>query len=116
MASPWRRALAAVIDGVLGAVVLPVPIVGALVAVAYSLVKDALPFLDGQSIGKQAMGIRVVKEDSLQGISGEYRTAIVRQISLMIPLFGAVDALMVLSASRKRFGDRWAKTIVIVDQ
>ncbi len=125
-ADPLQRFVAAFIDGLIGA--LPailfvtlhlyalVPI-GQLLAVAYALTKDALPpvsgYLGGQSIGKKIMNIKVVKEDTGQSLLGDYGTAIIRQVSLLIPLFNLVDALMVFSDDRKRFGDKWAKTIVV---
>ena len=115
LATPGSRLLASLIDVVLQLVVLPVPFLGILASVVYGLVKDALPFLDGQSIGKRAMGIRAVREQDGSKLTNDYGTAIVRQISLYIPFFNIVDALMVLSADRKRFGDRWAKTIVVRD-
>ena len=91
--------------------------IGYFIAIAYLLTKDALPetagFLGGQSVGKKLMGIKAIKEDSGASLAGDYGTAITRQIPLLIPLFGLVDALMVFSDDRKRFGDKWAKTIVI---
>lgn len=124
-ADPAQRFLAALIDGLVSYVpflLLTVinyrlAILGWIIALGYSLTKDALPeisgFLGGQSIGKKLMKIKVIREDTGQGILGDYGTAIVRQVSLMIPLFGIVDAIMVLSDDRKRFGDKWAKTIVV---
>jgi uncharacterized RDD family membrane protein YckC len=116
LASPGDRFLAALIDGILTVAVYIIPILGWIVGFAYSLTKDALPFLDGQSIGKKAMKIRVVKEDTNEPITNDYGAAVLRAISLMIPIFGIVDALMVLSSDRKRFGDKWAKTKVIKEK
>ena len=113
LAGPGSRFVAALIDGVLSGIASAIPAIGVVIAIGYGLVKDAIPFLDGQSIGKRAMGIRAVKEGG-QPLTGDYVTAIVRQISLWIPLFNIVDACMVFSEGRQRFGDRWAKTIVIV--
>jgi len=90
---------------------------GILVAVGYIFTRDALPevggFLGGQSIGKKLMNIKVIKEDTGATILGDYGSAIIRQVSLAIPLFGIVDALMVFSAEKQRFGDKWAKTMVV---
>ncbi|MGA0558024.1 RDD family protein [Larkinella sp. VNQ87] len=124
-ADPAQRFVAALIDGFVAYV--PVFLLmmisyrlgylGYIVLLGYHLTKDALPevsgFLGGQSIGKKLMKIKVIREDTGQGILGDYGTAIVRQVSLMIPIFGIVDALMVLGDERKRFGDKWAKTIVV---
>lgn len=91
--------------------------VGYIIAIAYLLTKDALPemggFLGGQSVGKKLMGIKAIKEDTGGSLVGDYGTAITRQVPLLIPLFGLIDALMVFSDDRKRFGDKWAKTIVV---
>lgn len=115
LATPGKRFVAVLIDAALIGVVLPIPFLGPLVGVAYGLVKDALPFLDGQSIGKRAMGIRAIKEATGENLTGDYPTAIVRQASLLIPFFNIVDAFMVFSETRKRFGDQWAKTVVVVE-
>jgi uncharacterized RDD family membrane protein YckC len=115
LAEPGRRLVAAFIDGILTAPLALIPILGLLVGLAYHLTKDALPLLNGQSIGKKAMGIRVVRQATGEPITNDYATAIVRQVSLMIPLFGFIDALCVLFESRRRqrFGDRWAETLVV---
>lgn len=115
-ATPLARLGAFLIDLVLQCVVLPVPLIGILASVVYGLVKDALPFFDGQSIGKRAMRIRAVRQDTGAKLTGDYATAIVRQVSLYIPLFDIVDALMVLSADGCRFGDRWAGTRVVQEK
>jgi uncharacterized RDD family membrane protein YckC len=115
LARPFKRWAAAFLDGVLVMPLGLIPLLGILVALVYLFTKDTLPFLNGQSIGKKAMGLRVVRESTGQPITGDYAAGVVRQLSLMIPIFGIIDALCVFSEShkRQRFGDRWAKTIVI---
>jgi uncharacterized RDD family membrane protein YckC len=124
-ASPLQRFVAVFIDGIIAylpawlllIVSYNLAMVGYAIAIAYILTKDALPamgdFLGGQSIGKKLMGIKAIKEDTGASLVGDYGTAITRQIPLLIPLFGIVDALMVFGAEGKRFGDKWAKTIVV---
>ncbi|QDK80396.1 RDD family protein [Spirosoma sp. KCTC 42546] len=124
-ATPVQRFVAAFIDGIIAyipcwiliMVSYSLGMVGYAIAIAYMLTKDALPetggFLGGQSIGKKLMGIKAIKEDTGASLVGDYGTAITRQVSLMIPFFGFVDALMVFSDEGKRFGDKWAKTIVV---
>lgn len=114
LADPGSRFVAALIDAVFVGICFSVPFVGPIVAVVYGLVKDALPFLDGQSLGKRAMGIRVVKDPGGAPITEDWASAILRQLSLCIPIFNLIDACMVFSADRRRFGDRWARTIVVV--
>ncbi|GAB3335571.1 hypothetical protein GCM10027299_44680 [Larkinella ripae] len=124
-ADPAQRFLAALIDGLityipfflLTVISYRLAFLGWILMLGYQLTKDALPemggYLGGQSIGKKLMKIKVIREDTGQSLLGDYGTAIVRQVSLMIPFFGIVDAFMVLTDERKRFGDKWAKTVVI---
>lgn len=114
LANAGDRFVAALIDGLLVGAVQFVPILGWIVGLAYQLTKDALPFLDGQSLGKKVMKIRVVTYDTQQPITEDYGKAVVRVVSLIIPIFGIVDAIMVLvDPERRRFGDKWANTKVI---
>jgi uncharacterized RDD family membrane protein YckC len=121
LATPGQRFLAALIDGlVITVAVLAASTIhsslGALVnllGLGYQLTKDAIPQLGGQSIGKKAMKIKVVKEDTGEMITGDWGTSIIRYVSLLIPFFNIVDALMVFSGDHRRFGDKWAKTVVV---
>ena len=87
-----------------------------LVAAIYILIRDALPFLDGQSIGKKVMKTRSVLEDSGAPTTNDYRTSFLRNILLFIPIVSLIDALFIFSSDRKRLGDKLAKTIVIYDK
>lgn len=87
--------------------------IGYLIALAYFLTRDSLPFLNGQSVGKKLMGIKVIKEDTGASIMGDYGTGVVRAIPQFIPLLNVVDALVIFRDTTKRFGDDWAKTIVV---
>ncbi len=87
-----------------------------LISAAYILVRDALPFLEGQSIGKKVMKTRSVLEDSGIPTTNDYRTSILRNVLLFIPIVSLVDALFIFGNERKRLGDKLAKTIVIYDK
>jgi uncharacterized RDD family membrane protein YckC len=87
-----------------------------LISTAYILVRDAIPFLDGQSIGKKVMKTRSVLEDSGQPTTNDYKTSLLRNILLFIPIVSLVDALFIFGDERKRLGDKLAKTIVIYDK
>jgi uncharacterized RDD family membrane protein YckC len=113
LASAGDRFLASLLDGFVGGVPVLIPILGWIWAFLYTWTKDALPFLGAQSIGKRIMGIRVVNVNTGKPIKSDYGAAIIRQLSLVIPLLGIVDACMVLSSERRRFGDKWAKTVVV---
>lgn len=90
---------------------------GWMVLTAYVLTKDALPFLEGQSVGKKMMKIRAV---TLAGkkLTGDWQASIVRNLSLAIPFFGLVEAYILYSrqggnGALQRLGDEWAKTRVV---
>jgi uncharacterized RDD family membrane protein YckC len=113
LASPGSRFLAHFLDGIVGGVPVVIPIAGWLWMFLYFGTKDALPFLGGQSIGKKVMGLRVVNLETGKPIKGDYGAAITRQLSLFIPIFNLFDACMVFSSEGRRFGDKWAKTVVV---
>jgi uncharacterized RDD family membrane protein YckC len=62
---PMTRFLAFFIDAVIVSVVGLVPLIGSLVAIAYALLRDGLnfEFMDGRSIGKKLMKLKVVRHD-----------------------------------------------------
>ena len=114
LASVADRFLARLIDtSAITLISLIIPFIGAIVGLVYLLIMDALPFLNGQSLGKRLMKIRVVDAESEKPITEDYSKAALRSIPFIIPIFFIVDGLMVLSDDRKRFGDKWAKTKVI---
>ena len=87
---------------------------GGLTALAYLLTRDALPFLEGQSVGKKLMKLRAA---SLEGkpLTGNWQASIVRNIPLLL----LIDVVVLyLRKDRdeplRRLGDEWAKTRVIV--
>lgn len=80
----------------------------------YLLTKDSLGLLNGQSIGKKIMGIRVVSR-SHRSITGDYRIALLRNLSWFIaPLELAILYVREDEITKgRRLGDDWAKTEVI---
>ena len=116
LASAGQRIGAYLIDAILMTVIGIIPLLGILLIIAYALLRDALPFLDGQSVGKKLLKLRAVTEDG-QSLSGNWGPAIVRNVVLMIPFFPVVELIVLLTNKDvKRLGDQWAKTKVIVDQ
>ena len=113
LASAGERFLASFLDVIVAGVPAFIPVAGWIWAILYIWTKDALPFLGGQSVGKKVVGLRVVSLETGKPIKGDYGAAITRQLSLAIPFFGFVDACMVFSSERRRFGDKWAKTVVV---
>ncbi len=114
-ASLGSRIIAVLIDGLLSGIVSLVPIVGWIAAIAYNLTRDALPFLDGQSLGKKAMKLRAVDAETGKPLTNQWGPSIVRNIVLFIPFFAIVE-LIVLASNKngQRLGDQWAKTRVVI--
>lgn len=108
-----ERCLAALIDLAIVGVFSLIPILGWLVGAAYFFLKDALVFMDGQSVGKRVMKMRVVAYPDLISIKNDYRSSAMRQITLILPIFNIIDMLMVFSTDRRRFGDQLSGTMVI---
>lgn len=118
-----NRVIAAIIDGfvaggvsIFADVVLPSGL-AYMIAAAYILVRDALPFLEGQSVGKKLMKIRAVGANG-EKLTNDWKTSVIRNISMAIPLFGLVEAYILYQKKEKgepliRLGDEWAKTKVV---
>ena len=112
-ASDGSRIIAYLIDAILVVLVSLVPVIGMIAGLAYFITRDALPFLDGQSIGKKAMNIRAVTEDG-QPLTNNWGPVIIRNIVLAIPFFPLIELIVMLTNERKqRLGDQWAKTRVV---
>ncbi|MBB5350553.1 putative RDD family membrane protein YckC [Haloferula luteola] len=122
------RILAALIDGFVAAgigyglrILLPgshLDFLASLAALAYVVTRDSLPFLKDGSIGKMAMKLRVEKSGG-GSIQGDWVTAVKRNVALLIPFFGLIEAIVLFNRENGaqrglRLGDEWAKTRVIV--
>lgn len=113
IASDGNRIIAYIIDAVITGALCIVPLVGWIVGIAYYLTRDALPFLDGQSVGKKAMKLRAVTEDG-QPLTNNWGPALIRNVVLLIPFFPLVELIVMLTnPGKRRLGDQWAKTKVI---
>lgn len=116
-----KRFLGAFIDGVIIAIVITVigGMLGLVISMVLWLIRDSLPFLDGQSVGKKLMKTKAVKEDG-SSLSGDWTTGAIRNITMAIPygLGGIVELIVLLTRSGSpqagvRLGDGFAKTKVI---
>lgn len=115
LATIGQRIGAVLIDGLIAGAVSIVPLVGWVAGLGYMITRDALPFLNGQSVGKKALKIRAVTEEG-KPLTNDWGPAIVRAIVLYIPFFWIVE-LIVMNGNPQlqRLGDQWAKTKVIQD-
>lgn len=110
-ASRRRRFFADLVD-LLIALLLGIPFFG-LLGIFYYLFRDAVPFLNGQSWGKQLLGIQAVKQETFESLKGRYGDACLRSIPRCVPLLNLLDAIYVFGEKKHRLGDRWAQTCVI---
>lgn len=111
-----ERLLAGLVDVAIIWIIGFIPVIGWVCGIAYFITRDALPFLDGQSMGKKLFKLRVVKEFSGEPIKGDYACSMVRSITLLLPIFNIFDAIKIFSKKYQRYGDEWAKTIVIKEK
>jgi len=120
------RAAAKIIDFILIAAVIEIiPKAGYFAGLAYLLLGDG--FLDGRSIGKKLIKLRVVSSDT--GGPCTFRDSILRNSTLaagyilwIVPWIGwvfillasALEFILILgSRDGKRLGDEFAKTVVL---
>ena len=115
LATDGNRILAYLIDVLITIGVSFVPAVGWIAGSLYYLTRDGLPFLNGQSVGKRAMGIRAVTTDGAS-LSNNWGPALIRNIVLFIPVFPLVELIVMLTnPNKQRLGDQWAHTKVVVE-
>ena len=81
------------------------------------LIRDSLPVLNGQSLGKKVMKTKAVKLDG-SSLSGDWVAGATRNILLAIPVAGVIECFILLTRSSNpgagmRLGDDWAQTKVI---
>ena len=91
-----------------------------LVNIAYFLLRDALPFLDGRSVGKKVLGLRAVTAEG-KSLSGDFKSSALRNVVLMIPFFPIVELVILITKKDSpeaglRLGDQWFSTKVISDK
>lgn len=113
LAGRGQRVGAYLIDVLICIPVTAVPVFGWALCLAYTLLRDCLPFLDGQSVGKKIVGIRAVDRYGAS-LSGEWGTGIIRNVVLLIPILPLIELIVLLVRDdRRRLGDQWAGTFVI---
>jgi uncharacterized RDD family membrane protein YckC len=106
-----KRVLAAIIDGLIG---IAAGSLGGIPGLLYVLLRDGI--FDGRSVGKKVMGLRVI--NVVTGQPCDFKASAIRHALSAIPcvnvLYGIAEIYMVLTQpDRRRFGDKWADTMVI---
>ena len=86
--------------------------------IIYMLTRDALPFLDGQSIGKKMMKTRAVTSEGAP-LTNNWQASVLRNILFLVPGIGPlIETIILYTREDKperglRLGDGFAKTKVI---
>ena len=128
LASAWRRFAGSFVDGLVFVPIIAVlmyaywgrpmsdhfvlrSVMPAVVGVFY----EALMLAScGQTLGKKAVGTKVVNPDGSDIQSSQAWTrAISRQVMALTQILGVVDALMVFSRGHRTLHDRFGKTLVV---
>ena len=90
-----------------------------ILALAYMVCRDSLPFLGGgQSVGKMVMKLKAVTLDG-KSLVNNWEAALIRNISFVIPPLPLVELIILITREGKpeqgrRLGDEWAKTKVVI--
>jgi uncharacterized RDD family membrane protein YckC len=122
-----RRAFAFIIDIAITYLVALIPFIGGVIGFFYMLLRDGL--LDGQSIGKKLLDIRVITDHGAVTYGDSIKRNIIFAIPslfMIIPIIGwiigsiigaiiyVVEIVKAMNdAEGKRYGDVWAGTKVI---
>ena len=104
-----------------GAEAKPASLVFALALVALLLTQVGLLWRRGQTLGKIAMGIRIVRVDTQENggfvtnvLLRTFLNGVITAIPILGPLYGLADALFIFKDDRRCLHDRLAGTRVIV--
>lgn len=89
--------------------------ISSLISIGYFLTRDALPFLDGQSLGKKVLNLRAIDANTGEALTGNWATSAIRNISVVVPILNFIEMFVLLfGKDGNRLGDGWAKTTVVV--
>lgn len=128
-ATVGSRVLAYLVDAIVGGLLSLIPVLGGVLNFGYFLLRDGIG--EGQGVGKRLLGIRVVSYPGGRAIS--YGDSARRNLVFALPallllipvlgraMYGVVMVLVWLmeiylvlrDPEGRRFGDRWAGTMVV---
>jgi len=125
-ATRMQRFLAVLIDGFLVAVPYtvgmfedapePVRVLGVFGAFALVIAQLVMVSKRGQTIGKRAMGIKIVLKDTLENggfVVNVLKRGVVNGLICLIPGYFLVDSLFIFRADRRCLHDMIAGTLVV---
>jgi len=80
-----------------------IPTIGLGIGIGYFLLKDTIPFLNGQSLGKSFFSILLIRKHSGKPLTRNYWVAAKRNFVLLIPGLNLFDMYFYI-----KHGERWA--------
>ncbi|NLX73517.1 MAG: RDD family protein [Bacteroidales bacterium] len=107
-----ERFVAAFIDIIIVAGLFFFPRIGWMLGLIYHLLKESMPFMQGQSFGKHLMRIKVITIHQQLPLTGNPEKSIIRGLVMLIPILNLVDLWSLLSRGY-RIADKWTETTVI---
>ena len=110
-----ERITAAIIDLIIAVGLCFFPRVGWMFGLIYHLMRDALPFLKGQSFGKHLLKIKTVALPQNESLTAYPEKSVIRGLVTLIPIVNLID-LWFLFSKGKRLADKWAHTDVIYSE
>ena len=124
LAGRGARLVAAILDTVIFVVVVITavillfvePLVGLVLGAGFLIMEMVMLAKDGQTLGKKALGIRIVKKDT--GQNGGFVTNVLVRLVLngilgLIPFYSLVDILFIFGQDRRCLHDMLAGTKVV---
>ena len=121
LAGRGSRLIASIIDGVIFVALLLIggwihPSLGLIAFVVFIIVQVVLLTKDGQTVGKKALNVRIVKMDTNE--NGGFVPNVLLRLVLngligIIPLYGLVDVLFIFREDRRCIHDMIAGTQVV---
>lgn len=114
LAKPVDRLVAGLLDFIIVLCLFKIAMfLGLTIGLAYWFLRDAIPGMNGQSLGKKLMKIKVLSARN-QPLVNDYKAAALRQVSNIVPLLNLYEVyLLVTSPKYQRFGDQLTQTTVV---
>jgi uncharacterized RDD family membrane protein YckC len=107
-----ERIIAAIIDMIIAIGLCFFPRIGWMFGLMYHLLRDALPFLNGQSFGKHLLHLKAIVLPQKEALTTAPEKSLIRGLVMLIPILNLIDMWFFFSKGY-RLADKWAQTTVI---
>lgn len=113
LAPLWRRVGAMLVDFFIVFLLVYIPFINFALMIGYGLTRDSWKYLNGKSIGKRVFNLRVVSLYTKHDLYLDYPSGINRNLFLLC--LGIEFVFVFFSKSKRRLGDKFARTVVLMD-